>query len=83
MAKVILEQRFDERPFDPEKYRQAQTENAWCLQAHDVAHVVSYVSPDGHRMNCAFDAPDAEAVRRVSAQLGYSFDSVWSATVLE
>ena len=83
MAKVILEQRFDERPFDAERYRQAQTDNAWCLKAHDVSHVLSYVSSDGRRMICVFDAPDAEAVRRVSAQLGYSFDSVWSATVLE
>lgn len=83
MARVILEHRFEDRPFDAERYRQAQADNAWCLKAHDVSHVLSYVSPDGRRMICVFDAPDAEAVRRVADQLGYSFDSVWSATVIE
>jgi hypothetical protein len=43
---------------------------------------VSYVTRDGLRMICVFDAPDAEAVRRAARQLGLRYDGVWSATVV-
>jgi len=83
METVILEHHFEERSFDIERYKKAQAENEWCLQKYGVHHVRSYLSPDGRRMICVFEAPDAEAVRRMSAQLGYSYDQVWRATVVE
>jgi hypothetical protein len=83
METIVLEQRFDERPFDIERYEKAQVENAWCLDLHGVRHVRSYVSPDGLRMICIFEAPDAEALRRMSDQLGYSHDRIWRATIIE
>jgi hypothetical protein len=43
---------------------------------------VSYVTRDGLRMICVFDAPDAEAVRQAARQLGLRYDGVWSATVV-
>jgi Protein of unknown function (DUF4242) len=53
-----------------------------CLTLHGVRHVVSYVTPDGLRMSCVFDAPDCEAVRRAARELGYVYDAVWPATVV-
>ncbi len=82
MATIILEHHFDGRSFDIGRYNAAQERNAPCLAIHGVRHVVSYVTPDGQRMICVFEAPDAEAVRQTARQLGYSFDSVWTATVV-
>jgi len=83
METIVLEHHFEDRSFDIERYRKAQAENNWCLKTHEVHHVRSYLSADERRMICIFEAPDAEAVRRMSAQLGYSYDHVWRATVLE
>lgn len=83
METIVLEHHFDDRPFDVERYRKARTENSWCLKTHNVHLVRSYLSPDGRRMICIFEAPDAEAVRQMSVQLGYSYDHVWRATVVE
>lgn len=82
MATIILEHRFDGRAFDIERYADAQERSAPCLAIHGVRHVVSYVTPDGTRMICVFEAPDAEAVRQTARQLGYRYDSVWTATVV-
>lgn len=82
MATIILEHHFEDRPFDVDRYRDAQVRNASCLDIHGVRHVVSYITPDRRRMICVFEAPDAEAVRQTSRQLGYSYDSVWLATEL-
>ena len=82
MVTIILEQHFEGRPFDVERYNAAQRRNAACLEVHGVRHVVSYVTPDGQRMICVFEAPDAEAVRQTARQLGYRYDSVWPATVV-
>ena len=82
MATIILEHRFEGRPFDVERFEAAQRRNAPCFEIHGVQHTVSYVAPDGLRMICVFEAPDCEAVRRTARQLGYSYDRVWPATVV-
>ena len=82
MATVILEHHFEGRSFDVERFNTAQRQNAPCLAVHGVRHVVSYVTPDGLRMICVFEAPDCEAVRQAARQLGYHYDSVWSAKVV-
>ena len=82
MATIILEQRFEGRAFDVERFNAAQRRNAPCLRVHGVHHTVSYVTRDGLRMICVFDAPDAEAVRRAARQLGFQSESVWPATVV-
>ena len=82
MATIILEQRFEGQPFDVERFNAAQRRNAPCLRVHGVRHTVSYVTRDGLRRICVFDAPDAEAVRRAARQLGLRYDGVWSATVV-
>ena len=82
METIVLEHEF-ERAFDLERYREAQARNQWCLREYGVEHVRSYLTPDGLRMICIFRAPDAEAVRKLSLQLGYSYDQVWRATVID
>jgi hypothetical protein len=82
MATIILEHHLEGRRFDVERFNAAQQRNAPCLTLHGVRHVVSYVAPDGQKMICVFEAPDAEAVRRTARQLGYVYDRVWLATVV-
>ena len=83
MPTIVLEHRFEDREFDENRYAEAQQSNRGCMDAHDVRHVISYLTPDMRRMICIFEAPDAEAVRRMSRQLGYSYDVVWQATVVK
>ena len=82
METIIIEHRFEDRPFDIDRYNDAQRTNAWCLETHGVRHVVSYVTPDARRMICVFEAPDAEAVRRTARELGYKYDRLWPATIV-
>ena len=82
MATIILEHRLEERPFDIERFNAAQRDKLPCLTLHGVRHVISYVAPDGRKMICVFEAPDAEAVRRTARQLGYVYDRVWLARVV-
>jgi hypothetical protein len=82
METLILEHAFNDGSFDLDRYNEAQEKNAWCLRAHGVRHIVSYRAPDRRRMICVFEAPDAEAVRRTARQLGYTYESVWPATVV-
>jgi hypothetical protein len=82
MATIILEHHLEGRQFDAERFNAAQRDNVPCLALHGVRHVVSYVAPDGCKMICVFEAPDAEAVRRNARQLGYRYDNVWAATVV-
>jgi len=79
---IIIEHHFEDRPFDIDRYSDAQRTNAWCLETHRVRHVVSYVTPDARRMICVFEAPDAEAVRRTASELGYKYDRLWPATIV-
>lgn len=83
METIVVEHHFEDRPFDLERYKAAQLNGEWCLKTHGVHHLKSYLSPDGRRMICIFEAPDAEAVRKVSVQLGYSYDQLWKATIVE
>jgi hypothetical protein len=83
METIVVEHRFEDRLFDFDRYRKAQEDNGWCLKQHCVQHVRSYLSPDRRRMICIFEAPDAEAVRRVSVQLGYAYEQAWKATIVE
>jgi hypothetical protein len=82
MVTVVIEHRFERASFDPARHDEAQRRSSMCLALHGVRHLVSYVTPDGQRMLCVFEAPDAEAVRRAARQLGLKLDSVWPATVV-
>jgi hypothetical protein len=82
MAIVIVERKFDEaNAFDE---LQAQEDSfAWCAEQHEVTFIRSYFSKDRKRMICEYEAPDAEAVRRVQRTASMPFERVWTATVFD
>jgi hypothetical protein len=82
MPYVVLERSFDP-PVTADKVRAGVAAAGWCMDLHRVRRVESYLSADGRRMICLFEAPDAEAVRQVLAQFGSPYERVWSATVHE
>lgn len=51
-----------------------------CFKLHRVNWLKSYLSADGDRMLCWYQAPDAESVRIALRQLGSDMDAVWSGT---
>jgi hypothetical protein len=82
MAHVIAERMFDEAiPF--ETLQQQLQQGHPCYTAHRVRHLRTLVAPDGRRMICEYEAPDAETVRSVSRQLGVPYERVWTAGVIE
>lgn len=82
MARVMVERRFDEGvSFDE---LQAQEDAfAWCAEQHEVTFIRTYFSKDKKRMICEYDAPDAEAVRRLQRTASMPFDRIWTAVVFD
>ena len=61
MDYVVLEREFPE-PLTPEDVRNMAA-SIQCLDLYRVKPVRSYLMPDGKRLVCVFEAPDAEALR--------------------
>ena len=82
MARVIVERSFeDAASFDA---LQAQEDAfAWCAEQHAVTFIRSYDSKDRKRMICDYEAPDAEAVRRLQRTASMPFERIWTATVFD
>ena len=53
-----------------------------CLDTYRVRHLRTYVSLDGTRLICEYEAPDAESVRAVNNRLRLPYERIWTATVL-
>ena len=51
----------------------------WCLEAHRVRHLGSYVARHGRRMLCIYEAPDTEAARLAQSKRNMPFESAWRA----
>ena len=80
MENVIVERVLDQ-PMMADRLRAVQEQMRWCLEQNRVSCVRTYLSPDGRRMACFFQAPDAEAVRRVNQQARMPMKSVWIAGI--
>jgi len=52
-----------------------------CLNQNRVRPQWTYLGLDGRRMVCVYQAPDAEAVRRVNRQAGMPATSVWTSSL--
>ena len=78
MAKVILEQSF-EQPISDEELGRFAARLDPCLDVRNGGWVRSYVSKDRKRCVCEFEAPDAESVRDALRSADVPFDRVWSA----
>ena len=82
MARVMVERRFDEATsFDELQAREDAF--AWCAEQHEVEFIRSYFSKDKKRMICEYEAPDAEAVRRLQRTASMPFDRIWTAVVFD
>ena len=75
---VAVERRFD-TPVAFADLQAREDGHGWCLEAHGVRPLRSYVATDGRRMLCLYAAPDAEAVRQVQITAGMPFDRAWQA----
>ena len=82
MARVMVERKFDQgASFDE---LQAQEDAfAWCAEQNQVEFIRSYFSKDKKRMICEYEAPDAEAVRKLQRQASMPFERIWTATVFD
>ena len=80
MAHLIVEQTFA-TPLTDEEHARVGERLDTCLQAYNARWMRSYLSADRRRMVCAFEAPDAEAVRASYHSAGVAFDRVWTAEV--
>ncbi len=80
MATVVVERSF-EAPIEFEEIREKENGFAWCLEENNIQLVQTYLSLDRKRITCIYEAPDAEAVRRVSDRAKLPYDRIWSATI--
>jgi len=78
---IVVVERSLPQPMTPAAVQQMAEGGAGCLALHRARHCESYLSPDGLRMTCIFQAPDAESVRIANRQLGAPFDRAWTATL--
>ena len=79
MDYVVLEREFPE-PLTPEDVTRLAAETQ-CLELYRVKPVRSYLMPDGRRMVCIFQAPDAEALRAVARSNDFPSAIIWSSTL--
>jgi hypothetical protein len=78
MPHVIVERTF-ETPVDRAAIETTLARGGWCLGAHGVRFLGGYLSADGRRLLCVYDAPDAESVRLANEAMRAPVDRVWSA----
>ena len=77
---VVLEREFPER-LTPEDVQRLAAE-IQCLELYRAKPVRSYLMPDGKRLVCVFQAPDAEAIRSLGRANAFPPHSItWSSTV--
>ena len=80
MSFVVLEREFPE-PLSPEDVTKMAAATQ-CLELYRVRPICSYLMPDGMRMICVFEAPDAQALRSLSRANDFPAGFVvWSSTL--
>jgi len=82
MPHLIVETEFDPPLTEEEHNRQAQRLDP-CLEAYGARWMRSYLSTDGRRIVCEFEAADAEAVRGAFRSARVGFTRVWTAEVFQ
>jgi Protein of unknown function (DUF4242) len=81
MAVIMVEERFDP-PIDLSQGSPVADKVSPCLPVYDVHWLSSYISTDGTRCVCVYEAADAETVRRVYRTAEVPFVDVWAASPL-
>jgi hypothetical protein len=82
MIHVVVEREF-EGTITVETLRAAAHAGRWCFDQHQVRHLGAYMSNDGRRLICLFEAPDLESVRVLNEAVGLPSTTTWAATVHE
>jgi hypothetical protein len=82
MIHVVVEREF-EGTITVDTLRAAAHAGRWCFDQYRVRHLGAYMSTDGRRLVCLFEAPDLEAVRRLNAAVGLPCSATWAATIHE
>jgi hypothetical protein len=80
MARVIVEYTFDP-PLSPETEAAYARRLDPCLEVRNGAWRRTAMSKDRRRMQCEFEAPDAESVREALRLAAIPFIDVWTAEV--
>lgn len=73
---VIVERSFS-APDTFERLKAIVDAKAWCLEQHRVHWTRSFLSTDGRRMLCLYEAPDVESVRLAQREAELPVDAVW------
>jgi hypothetical protein len=71
-----------EPAIEPADVQTMATQAGGCFNLHRVNWRHSYLSVDGGRMLCWYEAPDAESARIALRELGSDMNAVWAGTVL-
>lgn len=79
-ATIVVERDFPE-PMSLEEVSAVMGQAGGCLATHRVKHLASYLSRDGQRLVCVFDAHDADSVRMAHRSLGGVVSRAWPATL--
>ncbi|HEX2831429.1 MAG TPA: nickel-binding protein [Thermoanaerobaculia bacterium] len=79
METVLVERAFEEA-VRFEDLQRLEHESAWCLELHRVKFLHTYLSKDGKRMICVYEAPDAESVRLANETAKLPFERVYTVT---
>jgi hypothetical protein len=74
---VLVERSLPE-PGTFERLHALEDERRWCLDQHRVRWSRSYLSADGQRMLCLYEAPDAESVRVAQREAGLPVERLWA-----
>jgi hypothetical protein len=77
MPMVVVEERFDP-PVDLSKPNPVAEKVSPCLGVEGVEWKSSFIAADGSRCVCVYEAPDADAVRRVYRKAGVGFERVFT-----
>ncbi len=72
---VLVERSFQD-PVTFEEIRSVANASNGCFRTHRVKHVRTFLSLDGKRMVCFYNAPDAESVRITQREAALPVDTV-------
>lgn len=82
-GRAVVVERLLPRPFGERDVQRTFDAKAWCLDLYRCRAIESYLSADGTRMVCRFEAPDAESVRQSQRVAALPLSATWPATVHE
>lgn len=82
MATIIVEREFPRARFTAAELRDSEKTASWCMSLYRVRVLFHILGSDGGRIACAFEGPDAEALRSIERHAGLPpAQRIWAADV--